>query len=57
MDALSVFDADTDAIELSFRGTKRKAESTVGPGAKRGRGNETPTDCGLLKTGAYNGKY
>ena len=54
MDDLSVFDADADvdAIKLSFRGTKRKAESTTDAGAKRGRGNKTPTDCGLLKNGA-----
>ena len=56
MDDMSVFDVDpdagADAIELSFRGTKRKAESTVDAGAKRGRGNKPPTDCGLLRNDA-----
>ena len=54
MDDISVFDAgaDADAVELFFRGTKRKAESTVDAGAKRGRGNKPPTDCGLLRNGA-----
>ena len=55
MDNLSGFDAD--AIKLSFRGTKRKAESAADAGAKRGRGNKTPTDCGLLRNDAENGKY
>ena len=57
MDALSVFDADADAIELSFRGTKRKAESTVDAGAKRSQGNKTPRDYGLLRNDASNGRY
>ena len=54
MDALPAL--DTDAIQLPLRGLKRKANSTVGEGAKRVRGKKTPIYSGSLSTISHHSK-